>query len=142
MKLKIGAALYSVALLDDLSLKMLLQLEQQTADFGHPVTANDVRVMSDRMQKLESDEERAADPDILWLTAVTIWASKKLAGEDVTFDQAVDFPMTDLSYIAEPQDRLPDPTKPRKPLKGSGAAGKRPAKRSPSKTSAPVSLAG
>lgn len=142
MKIKIGATVYSTADLDDLSLKTLLQLEQETQDFGHPLTANDIRLMSDRIRKLKTDEERAADPGALWLTAVVVWASRKLAGEDVTFEQAVDFPMSDLGYIDEPQDHLPDPTKPRKPPKGSGAAGRRPAKRPPSETSAPVSLVG
>lgn len=140
MKLKIGETLYSVTAIDDLHLKTLLQLEQQTADFGHPMNANDIRIMSDRMRTLTTDEERAADPDVLWLTAVVIWASRKIAGDDVTFDEAVDFPISDLSYIAEPRDHKPDPTKPRKPPKGSGGAGKRPARARPSKTSRPVSL--
>lgn len=135
MKIKIADRIYPVAVLDDLTLKMLLQLEQETAEFGHPMRANDIRLISDRMRKLDNDEERAADPDVLWLTATVIWSARKLAGEDVTFDQAVDFPMSDLSYIAEPQDRLPDPTKPRNSRKSSGAAGKRPAKARPSKTS-------
>lgn len=136
MKIKIGDQIYDAAALDELSLKTLLQLQRETADFGHPLNAADIQRISVELAALPDDQARAQHPDALWLTAVTIWAARKLAGEQVTFEDAIDFPLSSLTYLPDPQDRV-GPQKPR-PRKGSGADGKHPRK-SATKTSEPQS---
>lgn len=122
MKLKIGDKIYDTGVLDDLPLKFILQMEKQTADFGHPMTYPLIKAASDEINALKSDDEKKDHPEMIWLTAVGIWAARKLAGEDVTFDQAVDFPMSALTVLPEPGDhKKPNPTKGR-PRKGSGPA--------------------
>jgi len=122
MKFQIEGKLYDSGSLDDLSLKYLLQLEKETADFGRPLNTGVLQQMSDSINELKTDKERAAHPDIMWMTAVSIWAARKLAGEQVTFEQAIDFPMSKLVVLPDPQDhKRPNPTKARS-RKGSGQA--------------------
>jgi hypothetical protein len=104
VKFKIGDRVYDGTAIDQLSLKMLLELEQQTKDFGRTLTMNDIQSMSAELDGLKSDQERQAHPNGPWFLAVAIWAARKLAGEAVTFSEAIDFPLKDLTFLAEPQD--------------------------------------
>lgn len=125
MKFKLYDKVYDGGALDELSLKLILQLEKETAEFGRPLNISDVQSMSNSVQALKTDAERAAHPDVMWLTAISIWAARKIAGDQVTFDQAIDFPLTALTILPEPQDhKQPDPTRARA-RKGSGPAVKR-----------------
>lgn len=114
MKFKLGNTVYALADLDRVSLRDILVLERETVEFGHPLRWTDVQAMSEALDALETEKERAEHPDALWITAVTIWASRRIAGENVTFDQAVDFPMRDLVFLPEPGDHkeAANPSKP------------------------------
>jgi hypothetical protein len=136
VKFKIGDAFYDAGALEDLSLSLLLRLENETKEFGRPLRMADIQRMTTEIAALKTDAERGQHPDAPWVTAVAIWAARRLAGQDVTFEQAVDFPMSQLTILADPQDRV-GPQKPR-PRKGSGAAGKHPRTRT-TKTSEPQS---
>lgn len=128
MRFKLGSTVYALADLDRVSLRDILVLERETVEFGHPLRWTDVQAMSEALDALETEKERAEHPDALWITAVTIWASRRIAGEDVTFDQAVDFPMRDLVFLPDPGDHkeAANPSKPERKSptrKGSARAG-------------------
>lgn len=124
MKLAIDGKVYDAADLDQLSLRDILMFEKESADMGRPMSWADIGVISTRIDALKTKAEKEADPGIVWMTAVTIWASRRLAGENITFEQAVDFPMRSLTFLPEPQDRKAagNPTKARP---GSGRAANR-----------------
>jgi hypothetical protein len=138
VKFKIGDRIYDGTAIDQLSLKMLLELEQQTKDFGRTLTMNDIQAMSAELDGLKSDQERQAHPNGPWFLAVAIWAARKVAGEAVSFSEAIDFPLKDLTFLAEPQDRKVAVGPKAQARKGSGRAAK-PLHVSSAKTSEPLS---
>ena len=140
MRFMIGTTTYSAADLDRLALKDILLLEQQTADLGHALkwaTVERWTTELDALAKIAVDKskpkaareaamaERNDHPGHLWVMALVIWASRRLAGEPITFVEAVDFPIGDLTFLPEPEDhKSANPTKARAPRKGSARAGK------------------
>lgn len=139
-----ASTVYRLADLEDLSLRDHLVLEQQTADLGRRLDLPTIDAMNRSLIDCKDDAERRVHPDGPWVLAVCIWAARRKAGEDVTFEQAIDFPMKKLEYLPDPEDRKPaDPTRARS-RQGSARAAKRPAaKRSASaKTSKRASTGG
>src|SRR5207248_3298287 len=127
----IGSKVYDIKDIEDLSLWLLLELQSETADTARPLNVAEVQQMSKPMDSLPNDDARKTHPDAPWLLGVTIWASRRMAGEDVTFREAIDFPMRQLTFLPAPADRKkPDPTtRPRQA--SAGAARKRAAKSTP-----------
>jgi len=123
MKFKIENRVYNAASIDELSLKDILQLESETTALGRPLRMNDFKVMSEEIDALKTDAEKQAHPDAPWVLAVTIWASRREQGETMTFGDAIDFPLKQLTFLPEPQDHKvkANPTKAR-PRKGSSRA--------------------
>jgi hypothetical protein len=121
MKFSIQGKVYDAADLDLVSLRDILLFEQQTKDMGREITWSQIGMWSEEFDALKTDKEKQEHPAAPWMTAVTIWASRRIAGEDVTFDEAVDFPMRDLHFIAEPKDRK-KPANPTRARPGSGRA--------------------
>ena len=124
MKFKIGPVTYDMSSLDLLSLKDILLLEKETAELGNPLRWSDIQRMAQDAADMKTDAERQANPDGMWVLAFTIWASRRVAGETLAFGDAIDFPMRDLTWIEEPQDRK-KPAGPTKARPGSGRAAKR-----------------
>lgn len=124
MKFKVGETTYTAASLDELTLKMVLELEQESAELGRVLHLADIQAMANRIDSMKTDQQRGEHPDAPWVIAVTVWASRRLAGEKLTFSEAVDVPMKDLVFLKEPQDhkRPANPTK--RPAKVSGRAAK------------------
>ena len=123
MKFSIAGKVYDAADLDRVKMVDTLLLEVQTADMGHKLTWGAVGDMSVHLDSLKTEKAKQSDPVAVWFSAVVIWASRRLAGEDVTFAQALDFEMGDLRLIAEPEDRK-TPANPTKARPGSGRAAK------------------
>lgn len=128
----------------DMTVKMHLELEQETADFGRRITlAEFERMSAEYNEHLKLDGAPMLHPSYLWLMGIAVWAAKKMAGEDVTFADAIDFSPTDLKAIPEPQDHKAKSAKsaPRKarPAKkaASGRAGARRAAAADSPSQAP-----
>jgi hypothetical protein len=123
VKFSINGKVYDATDLESVKLRDILVFEQQTKDMGRAVTWGEVNQWADELDALGSDDERANHPGAPWLTAVTVWASRRIAGEDLTFGDAVDFPMSALRFIPDPEDHKPkaNPTKARPT--GSGRAG-------------------
>lgn len=123
MRFKIGSQVYDAEAIDQLSLRDILQLETETTNMGHPLRWSDVQQISRELADLPTDDERSQHPSAIWLLAITIWASRRRFGEDLTFAQAIDFPLVDLDYLPEPEDHQ-KPAHPTKARAGSARAAK------------------
>lgn len=124
MRFKIGdGRVYDVTGIDRLSLANILRLEKETSELGRAMKWSELRAMVDRVADLD-EEARDVDDDTPWVLALTVWASRLNAGDAITFEQAIDFPLGDFQQLPDPQDHMPtvDPTKARP---GSGRAGSR-----------------
>jgi hypothetical protein len=100
---------YTTTALDEVPLKDLIRFNTEAADMGLRERWNDVQraaVEMDGMTSAEAEDH----PDSLLVMAVTIWVSRRLAGEDLAFGDAVDVPMNQIKFLADPGDRK-GPTK-------------------------------
>jgi hypothetical protein len=100
---------YTTTALDEVPLKDLIRFNTEAADMGLRERWNDVQraaVEMDGMTETEAEDH----PDSLLVMAVTIWVSRRLAGEDLAFGDAVDVPMNHIKFLADPGDRK-GPTK-------------------------------
>lgn len=116
--------IYRLDDIEELSLKDLLVLGVQTEELGRRIDMGVINEMKMRISKLTTDEERKADPDAAWLFAIALWAARIKAGEDLTFAESIDFPMSKLQLLKEPADRpkkTANPTRSR-PASGRGAS--------------------
>lgn len=123
---------YTILKPSDLTLKMLLQLEIETEQFGKRMTLADFeRLDAEWAAHRASTAGASIHPAAVWLVAVTVWASKRLAGEEVTFEDAIDFSFDEIKAVPTPQDRKPPagrkaaPRKARPSKAASGRAGAR-----------------
>lgn len=123
MKFKLKDTIYDASAIDKLTLKMGLQLQEESAAMGRRITLGELEDMSKALEAAPAAEQKN-HPNAMWLTAISVWAARKLAGESVTFAEAVDFPLSDLTVLPDPKDHLPP--KPRKsaPRKAGTARGK------------------
>jgi hypothetical protein len=124
MKFQLEDRIYDGTSIEDLSLRAMLDLERETESFGRKLRMPDIEAMAESLAECATDKDRSRHPDVLWLTAVTIWAARRAAGETLSFADAIDFPMSHLTFLPEPQDHKEkakaNPTKPR----GSAADGR------------------
>lgn len=121
MKFSIKGKIYDVRVLDDLSLRHLLELQTQTKELGRELSAGEIQEMGEKLDQLPKDE-RKLHPDAPWVLAFTIWGSRRLAGENVTFEQAIDFPMRELTFLPEPEDRKAAAGPQKRPARNGGGA--------------------
>jgi hypothetical protein len=124
-RFRIGSTVYEASSILRLTLGQILDLERQTAALGRPLSWSQIKAM---MQSLESVSAEAfsGHDDAPWVIALTIYASRLAAGEQVTFAEAVDFPLEDLTILPATEDHSrPGPTKARP---GSGRAAAKPAR--------------
>lgn len=130
MRFKLDGKVYSTASLDEISLRDLVLFNTQAEEIGLTRKWSDVERVAHELETLPA-KEADLHPEKLLVIAVTIWASRRLAGDQLTFGEAIDFPTSHLEWLPEPEDR--------KPGKGKGAK-KAPAKKS-TRTSAPAAAA-
>lgn len=70
--------------------------------------------------------ERHKHPEAVFLTCFTVWASRVVAGEDMTLMDAIDVPMMSIHLIRQPGDRDDESPKAKPPASGgAGRPGKR-----------------
>jgi hypothetical protein len=139
MRFKIGSVTYDAADTDRLSLKDILQLEAETKALGRPlkwseferwtVEINDLVSGAADETKSEAERQQAERELVehdgyIWVMALMIWSSRRVAGETLTFGDAIDFPVGDLEFEKEPagEKKPANPTKARPTPKGSGRA--------------------
>lgn len=101
---------YNTASLDAISLKHLMLFNDQAEDMGMRRRWHDVERIAEEMDGMTS-AEADRHPERLMMIGVTIWASRVIAGDPVTLEQAVDFPMSEITFIPDPEDRKPGKAK-------------------------------
>jgi hypothetical protein len=107
----IDGELYTTTSLDSISLKDLMVFNTQMADLGLPYTWGDIESASEEMVGL-SDGEASRHPMAPLLTGLTIWASRRAKGEQLTIAEAVDVRLSSLVFLPATQDRATaNPTK-------------------------------
>lgn len=116
-RFKIGRKTYTLGDVRELPMRALLfDLPVQTEELGQRLEAGDVEAINDRLEKIEDQAARGRDPDAKWGIAIAIWASRLLAGEDVTIAQALDFPAGQMEWLPDTADhakKAVDPTRTR-----------------------------
>lgn len=125
MRFKLQGRTYqATAVFDRVPLRDLLALEVELENLGRPMKWSQVRTMVQRISKLDDAE---SDPDFLWFLGLLVWGTRRVAGESVTFEEAIDFGLGELQVIPEPEDRKKKAATPvpRKARPASGRAAKK-----------------
>lgn len=126
MLIEIDGRRYPVKRIEDLELRHVaqLQFELGSGDFNSITTLRtlaDIKAALGGWDKL-SKAEKAEHPDGIFLTCFTVWAARRLAGEDLTLMEAISVPAASIRTIVEPSDRGEGEGKARPRPGGSGAA--------------------
>lgn len=109
-RFKIGKKVYTTAALDEVSLRDLVLFNTQAADMGLDAKWSDIERIAGEFDAM-TEAEAEKHPDALLMIAVTVWVSRRVAGEDLTFGDALDFPLSQLDFLPEPKDRQPGKAK-------------------------------
>lgn len=106
--IRIGDKSYDAIDMQDLSLRHTLALQRELAvtNISSARTWAEVQALVREFAGL-SQEERVLHPESVFLTAVTVWAARVSAGEDVGLLEAVDVPLRSIQFISQPSDRKP-----------------------------------
>ena len=120
MILVIDGRHYPVVSVEDLSLRHTLALQRElvVTNISRAKTWADVKALLAEFEAM-APEDRANHPEALFLTALTVWACRVMAGDEVSLLDAVDVPASRLKWIKEPADRAPAAD-----AKGTAPAGK------------------
>lgn len=103
MKFRIGKKTYSAQSVDRLSLRQWIRIEQETTELGIPMKYGEIRRLVDRISSMGNEAEY--DDHFMFFVGVVVWASRYDAGEkEITFSDAVDFPLGDLEIFPEAGD--------------------------------------
>lgn len=108
MRIKIGDKVYPTVARDEISLRDLMLFNTQAEEFG--VTWGDVEQVMGEWEGL-TEEQAERHPQKFLVIGVTLWMSRRAAGEDVTFSEAVDVNLADVDFLPEPQDKSPGKAK-------------------------------
>jgi hypothetical protein len=131
VEFKIDGKTYTTAGLDEITLKDVLRFDTQAAALGLGITWKDVERINQEFAELTA-EEADNHPQAVLMVALTIWASRRVAGDDVSLDEAIDIPLSSIDFGTPPEEPA-RPTQPRKAgaKKGAQKSGN-PAKRAAS----------
>lgn len=110
MKFVLDGKTYDAESVTKLSLMDILKFNAEAQAGAWGIAWADVEGMLGQIQGLD-DEERRRHPGSLWVLALTIWRARRSAGEDLTFEEAIDgIPVLDstrLRFLPDPADRKP-----------------------------------
>lgn len=106
MILIVGDRQYPSVSIDQLSLRHVLALQRELVltNISSAKTFADVKALVEELSALPA-AQRAEHPELLFLSAVTIWATRVSAGDQLTLLEAVDLPASSVRWVAEPHDR-------------------------------------
>jgi hypothetical protein len=135
MRFKLQGRTYqATAVFDRVPLRDLLALELELETLGRPMKWSEVRLLVYRISQLDDAQD---DPDFLWFLGLLVWGTRRIAGEQLTFEESIDFPLGELEMLPEPEDRKgskkPDPRRAR-PGSGRAAAPRKAAARASKRT--------
>jgi hypothetical protein len=122
MRFKIGEKTYETTSTDQVSLRDLVLFNTQAAELGIPERWGDVEAAMREMDDLDKVQANRHPAKFL-VMAVTVWAARRAVGEDLTFSEAIDVPVSQINIVPDPQDHKPGKAKGgQKPRKGSARA--------------------
>ena len=106
MILVIDGKTYPAVTIGDLSLRHTLELQREliTTNISSAKTWVDVQALLQEFTALP-DDRRATHPEALLLGALTIWATRVSAGEQLSLLEAVDILPSSVQWVKEPTDR-------------------------------------
>lgn len=127
-RFQLGKKIYTTAAIDEISLRDLMLFNAQAEAMGLNTSFAEIEVSLVEISGLVEagkTQEIAGRRDLLVVIGATVWAARRTAGEDVTLDEATNFPMKQLVFLDNPEDhQRVNPT--RRPAKkaaaGRGAA--------------------
>lgn len=102
----VGEKRYPGTQIEDLSLAhaMALQRELTITNISSCKTWADVRAMAQDYQTMPA-AERGNHPEFLFLLSLYVWAARVSAGERLDLLDAVDVPISQIHFVAEPHDK-------------------------------------
>lgn len=108
MLIEINGKRYPVKQVEDLELRHVAQLQYELGS-GAFDSITSLRSLADIKGALGrfgnlSKAEQVEHPDGIFLTCFTVWAARRLAGEDLTLMEAISVPASSVRTIAEPAD--------------------------------------
>lgn len=103
----VGEKRYPHVSVEDLSLAhcMALQRELTLTNISSCRTWADVRALVADYQAMPA-ADRGDHPEFLFLLSLYVWAARVTAGERIELLDAVDVPISQIRFIAEPHDKL------------------------------------
>ena len=103
----VGERRYEHVNIEDLSLAhvMALQRELTLVNISSCKTWADVRALVDGYQQMKP-AERGNHPEFLFLVSLYVWAARVTAGEQLELLEAVDVPLAQIRFVAEPHDKV------------------------------------
>lgn len=114
--LEIDGKRYPLVGAGEATLADLIALRRQTG-----LGVGELQALTEGFADLEGDELQAAleanpsaTDDMLIAMGITVWLSRRRAGEDLTLDEACAFPLDKIRHVAEPGDKK-EPKKKAKP---------------------------
>jgi len=108
VRFRINGKVYDTSKVDQVSLRDVMLFNTQAEQMGLPERWADVERITQEMAELGDDAN--AHPDAIVMFGVTVWACRRLAGEDVTLDEATNVPMSQIEVLEAkkaPKDRQP-----------------------------------
>jgi len=105
-RFKLHGKVYAMSALDEVSLKDVVLFNSQAEEIGLRRKWSDVERVAVEIAEMPPDEADA-HPEKLLAIAVTIWATRRVAGDSVTFGEAIDFPMNAIDFLPDTEDRRP-----------------------------------
>lgn len=101
-----GKTIYSLTSVDDLSLLDLIALRSELAQIGIKESWQDITTAVQEMAAIDDQDGNPDDhPLSLLVFAVTLWAARRKAGDQLGFAEAVNVPMTSIIWLPKPADR-------------------------------------
>jgi hypothetical protein len=121
---------YELRGVQDVSLLDLIRLQSESAALGKSLTVGTLNQMRIERRKDCTDKDGKVDVDALdahphsmWLMGTNLWASRRLAGEDVSFADALGVSYDDLTFIPDEDDEPAESEQPDPPQPPSGQDG-------------------
>lgn len=112
-RIQIGEKVYETTSINDVSLRDLMLFDSQARALGLDRTFHDIESTFNEIG--DDDEAFDAHPDKYLLVGVLVWIARRTAGEDVSFADAIDVPLSSIEFLGEPEPaKKPGPTR-RKP---------------------------
>lgn len=120
---------YDFAAITHLSILDAIEFDGESRRKGWGLAWADLLALS---RDVTHADDVASHPGAYLLLGATVWASRKAAGEAVTFGEAVDFPLDQVQWVNPPRDHqvaTPDPHRTRPASGAAGSKGKRKGRR-------------